>query len=159
MSQPRKPPNIWALAGVTYGIVIAVTLLSILTYYLVVPKHAQTADTTRAVTVGSVWIPVYPGATIASTNSSKQEKTTDSTLNFESTDPADRVMSFYETALKKGIFRFETVQKNVQGGGTIRSMVHKGKTAVAVTIQSASSGSRGEIRTLDKDLDDKDTPR
>jgi hypothetical protein len=34
-------------------------------------------------------------------------------------------------------------------------MAHNGKTTVAVTIRVTADGSRGEIRTIDKDTDDK----
>jgi hypothetical protein len=147
----RTAPKIWAVASVTYGAVIFVTLLSIGAYYYVAKgPGAQTGDTTRAVTVGSVWMPVYPGASIASTASAQRDSATESTLNFESSDPADQVLSFYQAALKKGIFRFETVQKNATGGGSVRSVVHEGKTTVVVTVQPAAKGALGEIRTVDK---------
>ena len=153
-SQPsRKAPNLWAIASVTYGVVILVTVLSIVAYYYAAPKFlgSQPNDATRMVTVGSVWMPLYPGATIASTASAPRDAGTESTLNFESKDPAGPVLSFYQAALKKGIFRFETVQKDAEGGGSVRSMVHQGKTTVVVTVHAAGSSSQVEIRTLDKD--------
>lgn len=148
----RKPPNIWALASVTYGAVILVTVLSIAAYFYLAPqqRESQPGDAARAVAVGSVWIPVYPGAVMEGTASIKQENGTESTLNFSSKDAAARVLSFYQTALKKGVFRFDTVTRNA-GGGTVRSIVHEGKTTVLVTIQATLDGSRGEIRTVDKD--------
>jgi len=72
-------------------------------------------------------------------------------MNFETKDPADQVLSFYQAALKKGVFRFDTVTKN-NGGGTVRSVVHQGKTTVVVTVQTIEQRSRGEIRTIDRDL-------
>jgi hypothetical protein len=146
-------PNLWAIASVTYGAVILVTILSIVAYYYASPKFfdSQTGDATRMVTVGSVWMPLYPGSTIASTNSSPRDGGTESTLNFESKDRASRLLSFYETALKKGIFRFETVQKDAEGGGSVRTVVHQGKTIVVVTIHAAGNGSQVEVKTLDKD--------
>jgi hypothetical protein len=149
-SPPRKPPNIWALASVTYGAVIAVTILSILAYYYLAPQRTQPGDLVRSVAVGSVWIPVYPGATIEGTASEKRDSATESTLNFGTRDQAGPVLSFYQAALKKGVFRFDTVTKN-DGGGTVRSIVHEGKTTVVVTIHANGEGSRGEIRTVDKD--------
>jgi len=160
MSQPaRKPPNIWAVASVTYGAVIAVTIISILAYYYLAPKRTakqQIFDAERSMAVGSVWIAVYPGAAIESTASAKQDGATQSTLTFGTKDPADRVLSFYQAALKKGVFRFETVTKNADGG-TIQSIVHRGKTTVVVKINATAEGARGEIRTIDRDSDDKDT--
>jgi len=151
MSSSRKAPNIWALASVTYGAVIVVTLLSIVAYYYVAPKLrvSQLDEATRSMAVGSVWLPVYPGATLQGTASAKRDTTTESTLNFETKDQADQVLSFYQAALKKGVFRFDTVRKN-QGGGTVQSMAHQGKTTVVVTVQSTGDGSRGEIRTTDR---------
>jgi hypothetical protein len=159
MSQPaRKPPNIWALASVTYGAVIAVAIISVLAYYYVAPKRTvsqELTDAERSMAVGSVWMPIYPGATIASTGSTKQESATTSTLTFETKDSTDRVLSFYRAALKKGVFRFNTVTRDATGG-TVQSMAHDGKTTVTVKIRSAGVGSQGEIRTLDKDTEDKD---
>jgi hypothetical protein len=151
-SPPRKPPNLWALASVTYGAVIAVTILSILAYYYLAPHRteSQSGDLARSVAVGSVWIPVYPGATIEGTASEKRDSATESTLNFGTRDQSGRVLSFYEAALKKGVFRFDTVTKN-DGGGTVRSIVHEGKTTVVVTIHANGEGSAGEIKTVDKD--------
>lgn len=149
----RKAPNLWAIASVTYGAVILVTILSIVAYYYAAPKlsDSQSGDSTRMVTVGSVWMQLYPGAAIVATASSPRDSGTESTLNFESKEPADKVFSFYQTALKKGIFRFETVQKDAAGGGSVRSVVHQGKTTVVVTIHAAGNGSQVEIKTLDRD--------
>jgi hypothetical protein len=150
-SPARKAPNIWAIASVTYGAVILVTILSVVAYYFVARgPRAQTEDNTRAVVVGSVWMPIYPGASIAKTASAPRDNATESTLNFESPEPVERVFSFYQAALKKGVFRFENVQPDAKGGGTVRSVVHQGKTTVVVTIQAAGSGTQGEIRTVDK---------
>ncbi len=158
MSQPaRKPPNIWALASVTYGLVIAVTIISIVAYYYLAPKRTATqqlTDAERSMAVGSVWIPIYPGGMVESTASAKQDSATESTLTFGTKDQPDRVLSFYRAALKKGVFRFDTVTKS-DGGGTVRSMAHEGKTTVVVTIFAIGEGSRGEIRTIDRDLDRK----
>jgi hypothetical protein len=160
MSEPaRKPANIWVLASVTYGAVILVAILSILAYYYVAPKRTasqQLTDAERSMAVGSVWIPIYPGGTIEGTASAKQDSGTESTLTFGTKDTTDRVLSFYQAALKKGVFRFDTVTKN-DGGGTVRSMAHQGKTTVVVTIHATGGGTRGEIRTIDRDSGDKDT--
>jgi len=153
-SQPsRKAPNLWAIASVTYGAVILVTILSIAGYYYVAPKvlGSQPNDATRMVTVGSVWMPLYPGSTIASTASAPRDAGAESTLNFESKEQANKMLSFYQTALKKGIFRFETTQKDADGSGSVQTVVHQGKTVVVVTIHAAGNGSQVEVKTLDKD--------
>jgi len=154
----RKPPNIWVLASVTYGAVIAVAIISVLAYYYLAPKRTATqqlTDAERSMAVGSVWIPIYPGGTVESTASTKQDTTTESSLTFGTKDQADRVLSFYRAALKKGVFRFDTVAKS-DDGWTVRSLAHKGKTTVVVTVHGTRDGSRGEIRTIDRDLSDKD---
>ena len=149
----RKPANLWVLASVTYGAVIAVAIISILAYYYVAPKRTvsrKLTDAERSMIVGTVWIPIYPGGVVTGTESAKQDSTTDSRLTFSTKDPADDVLSFYQAALKKGVFRFDTVARS-DGGGTVRSMAHEGKTTVVVTIHPTPEGSRGEIRTTDKD--------
>lgn len=160
MPQPaQKPPNIWALASVTYGAVIAVAIISILAYYYLAPKRTATqqlTDAERSMAVGSVWIPIYPDGTVEGTASTKHDSTTESSLTFGTKDPADRVLSFYRAALKKGVFRFDTVAKS-DGAWTVRSMAHQGKTTVVVTIHATSEGTTGEIHTTDRDTNDKDT--
>jgi hypothetical protein len=157
-----KKPNIWALASVTYGAVIAVAIISVLAYYYVAPKETssqqQLTDAERSMPVGSVWIPIYPGGTVEGTGSTKQEHTIDSHLTFATKDPADQVLSFYQAALKKGVFRFNTVTKS-DAGGMVRSMAHDGKTSVTVTIRATDAGTQGEIRTIDRDTDDKGRPK
>ena len=80
MSQPaRKPPNLWAVASVTYGAVIVVTIISIVAYYYLAPKRTrseQIFEAERSMAVGSVWIAVYPGATIEGTASANQDGAT-----------------------------------------------------------------------------------
>ncbi len=149
----RKSPPIWALASVTYGAVIAVTLISVLAYYFLVPRRAdsQSGDQVRSVSVGSVWIPVYPGGKVEGTSSTRRGIVTESILDFETADPADQVLSYYEAALKKGLFRFDTVTK-VPNGGTVRTVLHEGKTTVLVTVLSSGERSRGKIRTIDSDV-------
>jgi hypothetical protein len=151
MTSPRKTPNIWGLAGITYGAVIVVTLLSILAYYYVaLPKNteSQLFDATRSMAVGSIWIAVYPGATITDTTSAQHEGTTESTLTFATKDPPESVLSFYAAAMKKGVFRFSTVRKTPDGG-TVQSTVHEGKTTVIVTVVASGGSTGGEIRTID----------
>jgi len=159
MSQAaRKPPNVWVLASVTYGAVIAVAIISIVAYRYLAPKRTTTqqlTDAERSMIVGSVWMPIYPGSTVEATASTKKDSATESTLTFGTKDHADRVLSFYQAALKKGVFRFDTVTKS-DGGGTVRSMAHEGKTTVVVTVHAANEGSLGEIRTIDRDTGDKD---
>jgi hypothetical protein len=154
MSQPaQKPPNLWGVASVTYGAVIAVTIISVVAYYYLAPKRTaseQIFNAERSMAVGSVWIAVYPGAAIESTASAKQDGATESTLTFGTKDRTERVLSFYQVALKKGVFRFDTVTKDA-AGGTVRSMAHQGKTTVVVTVHATGEGSRGEIRTIDKE--------
>jgi hypothetical protein len=161
MSQPARKPNIWAVASVTYGAVILVAIISVVAYYFLAPKRTpsqQLTDAERSMAVGSVWMPIYPGATVESTGSTKQDSATDSVLTFATKDQVDRVLSFYQAALKKGVFRFNTVKKD-DGGGTVRSMAHEGKTTVTVTIRTTAGGSEGEIRTVDRDTGDKDRPK
>jgi|GEM_PF-2081791 len=153
----RKSPRIWALAGITYGAVIGVALLSVLAYYYLAPKRTtaqQLTDASRSMAVGSVWLPVYPGGTVEGASSTKEGNVAESTVTFASKDQAGRVLAFYQAALKRGVFRFSTVTRNADGG-IVRSMAHDGKTTVMVTVRSAEGGSRGELRTVDRDLDDK----
>jgi len=149
----RKSPPIWALASVTYGAVIAVTVISILAYYYLVPRRtdSQFGDQVRSVSVGSVWIPVYPGGKVAGASSTKRGIVTESILDFETSDPADRVLAYYEAALKKGMFRFDTVIK-APNGGTVRTVAHEGRTTVLVTVLSSAGGSHGKIRTIDSEV-------
>ena len=136
----------------TYGAVIVVTVLSVVAYYYIARGRTESPaiDSARTMAVGSVWIPVYPGSTVEGTVSAARDGATESTLNFATRDQAGAVLSFYQAALKKGVFRFDTVTKS-DDGGSVRSIVHEGKTIVVVTIRATGEGSRGEIRTVDKE--------
>ena len=160
MSQPaQKPPNLWGVASVTYGAVIAVVIISVVAYHFLAPKRTvsqQLTDAERSMAVGSIWMPIYPGATVEDTASAKQDSATESTLTFGTKDRPDRVLSFYQAALRKGAFRFDTVTRQA-GGGTVRSMAHQGKTTVVVTVSATDTGARGKIQTVDRDTGNKDT--
>ena len=58
-----KSLNLWALVGITYGLVILTTGVAIGGYYYYKSKETRTdqsePDPTRRIMVGAVWVPVY----------------------------------------------------------------------------------------------------
>ena len=155
-SQPsRKAPNLWAIASVTYGAVILVTILSIVGYYYASPKflESQSGDSARRVTVGSVWMPLYPGATIASTASAPRDAGTESTLNFESKEQANKVLSFYESKLKEAGLKVDSYTAAANGqqtGGTLTGTSESPKREVSVLVSSSGSQTQAIITVQEK---------
>jgi len=148
-----KSLNLWALVGITYGLVILTTGVAIGGYYYYKSKETRTdqsePDPTRRIMVGAVWVPVYTGASYFGPTSVEQGTITNGGVKFKTTDPAGAVLSFYETSLKQTGY-FTTVSGTA--GGTVQGVRRGGKMSVLVSVSSSSTETQGEIRTLFHDL-------
>ena len=148
---PRKRQDIWILTAVTYGIVCVLTLGAAIYYYAWSTRSAHGAigadDKGVLVAVGSVWVPAYPGAVIASRSSSEDSGVTKTALELKSPDPAARLFSFYQRRMKSGSFLLSPVTRNGEGG-TIQATVRDGKGRVIVTIDATPDGSTVNITSL-----------
>src|SRR4051794_29971492 len=82
----RKIPNFWILAAVTYAIVILVTIVAVFVYKKYWPNanagEIALEQKSASITVGSVWMPVYPGAIHQDATASTQGDVTQGDLRF-----------------------------------------------------------------------------
>jgi hypothetical protein len=149
----RNRPNIWALAGVTYGLVIATTLIAVGGYVYLrarMPNARQAEiEFPSTIAVGSAYVPLYPGSSIDSTDSAAREDSVETTSHFHAAAPANTIMTFYQMRLARGIYRLDRAKRG-DGGGTVQASAHEGKTTVTVKVEPATNGSTGVITTLDR---------
>src|SRR5579883_1079898 len=100
----RKLPQIWTLAGVTYGLVIAVTIAAIVVYKHYWPSanavEAELEQRSARISVGDVWLPVYPGAIHQGMTSSTNDGLVQGELHFTSSDAPAKLVAFYRTRLR-----------------------------------------------------------
>jgi hypothetical protein len=147
MDPPRKPPNVWILAGVTYGLVIVTTIIALLAYHYLLPRtNREEPEKAGNIAVGSVWISMYPGAVVHDATSSTHEQVTEGTLKFGSGDPPDKMLAFYRTTLHKSGFQIEANT----GLRTIRAIGYAGKVEVVVSADLRNQGSEIQISTMDR---------
>jgi hypothetical protein len=140
----KEIPNIWALAGVVYGIVAATTILALGVYfYLASGAKRDNSGQLDNVLVGSVWVPSYPDAVVREVNSSKQGDSTEGTLRFKTADSVQSVLSFYRTRMNKGSYH---VYGN-SGGDTVRAISASGRIAVQVSRDASGKETEGIITT------------
>ncbi|MEP7351925.1 MAG: hypothetical protein ABI824_01705 [Acidobacteriota bacterium] len=155
MDQTGRKFNILGVVGITYGLVIFVTVVAVGGYYWARSKQGAInqgdADPTRRIMVGSVWIPLYPGATFtaikAHTEGSEElGQITQGSVHFTTTAGAGGVLAYYENGLKQSGF---LITVSGDAGGTIQGIKRAGKTSALITIGSSPVGTVGDVRTLD----------
>lgn len=137
------------LIGVTYGLVIAMTLLAAGAYYYMrqstEASRAQQAG--RAVPVGEVWVTMYPNASLEPPTTQTRGDTIEGTMSFRTTDSIDRVLSFYQQQL--GHSGFQVGQPaSTDAGGSVQAMRQGGRMRVLVVVEAAKDGTQGLIRTF-----------
>src|SRR5579872_6869684 len=145
----RKLPHIWVLAGVSYGLVILFTIFTVWAYRHYWPnseadEHALEAKS-ASITVGSVWIPVYPGAVHRDMTSSTTEGVIVGDLMFSSGDPPEKLIAFYRTRFSKASFNV-TLTKT-ETGGIVQAVGNQARTIATVTVSAAGTGSTAQVHT------------
>jgi hypothetical protein len=145
----RKLPNIWILAAVAYGLVIVFTVGAVVVYKHYWPGADRTEreleQKSASITVGSVWIPVYPGAMHHDATSSTTGDVTEGDLRFASADPPPKLIAFYRAQLQRA--KFNVMFAATDGGGKIHAITNRGKTMATLTIVAAGGGSEVQIHT------------
>jgi hypothetical protein len=145
MVSGRKPRNLWILVGVTYGAVALTTIIALLWY-----RHAssgiQAQELIGNLSVGTVWVSMYPGALVHHTSTSTHGDVTEGTLNFGSGDPPTTVLAFYRTTLHKSGYQLEANSDQ----RTVRAIGHAGKVEVIVSADPNGRGSEAEIATVNR---------
>lgn len=145
----HKVRSIWVLAAVSYGLVIIFTILAVVVYHRFWPRgnadEIALEQKSASITVGSVWIPVYPGAVHRDMTSSKKGGVTTGDLVFTSGDPPRKLIAFYRSRLE--LARFNVMFAPEGSGGRIEAITNRGKTFATLIFTPAGSGSEVEIRT------------
>ena len=145
----RKIPNFWILAAVTYAIVIVVTILAVFVYKKYWPNASANEialeQKSARITVGSVWMPVYPGALHQDATASTKGDVTEGDLFFTSNDPPQKVLAFYRAHLQRA--RFNVLFRRSDDGGRIQAFGNKGKSVATLTASATPQGSQMQIHT------------
>lgn len=127
---------------------ILVIILAVWTY-LHFWTARENAENSTLISIGSVWLPVYPGAITENTTSNKRDGATESTFRFRSTDPAPKVLDFYAPVLRTAHFRNYSPRRT-GSGGMLQAMGTGRNTVVMITAQPSPAGSETQITTLDR---------
>jgi hypothetical protein len=113
---------------------------------------AQSADGTVKYGVGTAkapdWVPVYPGASMASTISAQGPQGDQNSFTFKTGDAASKVIAFYQEQLKSG--GFTVTQMTSDQGGLVTGETADKKRSITVTVGSSGSGTEGSILTVEK---------
>lgn len=144
--------SILKLAAVTYGLVILTTAIAVFVYYRVwggPPKEDDLFDRTGSVAVGSLWVPVYPGALLEGQTADKNGESTRTTFRMNMSAKPHDVVEFYKTRMKASPFHYTNAGEN-ETGGTVFATARAGKATIFVTVKAASGGAHTEITTVEK---------
>jgi hypothetical protein len=152
ISSTKKPP-VWLLIGVTYGVCAVLTVGAAVVYFRWSTQGtapvAGEMDKAGPIAIGSLWLPPYPGAQVVGHSTSRNGEVIETTLRLKSSDPADRMVMFYESKLKGGRFRLNSFTRSAEGGN-IEASLRDRKVRVQVTVQSLPDGSEARITAFEK---------
>ncbi len=145
----RKLPNFWILGAITYALVIAVGAGSVVVYKHYWPNadrnEIDLEQKSASITVGSVWMPVYPGAIHQDASSTTKGEVTEGDLRFTSLDAPSKLIAFYRTSLQRA--KFNVLFAPEPNGGRIQAFGNKGKSVVTLTITASGDGSEAKVHT------------
>ncbi len=151
VSSGKKPP-VWMLIGVTYGVCAALTIAAAVVYFRSSTEGGQPVageiDRAGPIAIGSLWLAPYPGAVVVGHTTSRNSDVIESTLRLKTSDPADRILMFYEGKLKGGRFRVDSFTKNAEGG-SVHARLRNGKARVEVVVESLPDGSEASITAIE----------
>jgi hypothetical protein len=147
MSLPRKSPNLWILVGVTYGAVVVTTILALVGYHRLAGTKSQEPERAGNISVGAVWVPMYPNASVHGTTSSTNGDITEGTMKFSTGDSFETVLSFYRTGLRKSGLQLEANADPHK----IRAIGRAGKIEVVISADPHGEGSEAQIATVDRE--------
>ena len=88
------------------------------------------------------WVPVYPGATPQSTFSASSAKEQGGTYSFVTADAPDKVLDYYDGALKSGGMKTSKAVNNINGqtSGWVTGSANGDKRSVMVTVGAQNDG-------------------
>jgi hypothetical protein len=88
------------------------------------------------------WVPVYPGSSPEVSYSAQNATEESGAYHFTTKDSSDKVLSYYEDALKSAGLKVSTVKTNQDGktGGMVSGSADSDKRSVVVTVGSGTDG-------------------
>ena len=144
----RKLPQIWILALVTYGLVLAVTIAAVFVYKHYWPNanavELELERRSTRISVGDIWIPVYPDAIHQGMTSSIHDGLIEGDLRFTSSDAPAKLIAFYRDRLKAA---FEVTYTPTERGGRIEAVANRGKSVATLTFTASGSGCDSQVHT------------
>jgi hypothetical protein len=144
----RKLPQIWKLAGVTYALVILTTIAAVFAYKHYWPNadasEIELEKRSARISVGDVWIPVYPDAIHQSSSSSTRDGVVVGDARFISADPPAKLMVFYRTRLRGDN---KVAFTSTGNGGKIEAVAKRGKRLVRMVFSTSGAGCETELHT------------
>jgi hypothetical protein len=146
----HKLRNLWTLAAVTYGIVIGVTIAAVVAYkhYWPTANSEELALEKRSasITVGAVWIPIYPGAMHKDMTSSTHGAITEGDLSFSSSDSPAQLAAYYRARFEQA--KFSVTYSEIEGGSRIEAMRESsGQSIARLTFSAAGAGTDAKVHT------------
>jgi hypothetical protein len=144
----RKIRQLWILAAVAYSSVIVVTLLAAWTY-LHFATVRESAEASTMIAIGSVWLPVYPGAVTERSDSTEHDRAVESTFCFRSKDPTSKVLAFYAPKLRTARFQSYSTRRT-DAGGMLQAIAAGRDTTLLITARPWNGGSEVQITTIDR---------
>jgi hypothetical protein len=137
--------------------VTAVATLAVVSYYFVWhgtnASEPGQADKAGSIEVGSLWVPLYPGALLLDHTSSNEGDVVRSTYKLKTRDSADSLVSFYQAKLKGGRFWWNTTTRSDQGRMVVALARGRRATRIFVAVSSTPEGAEGSITTVEKGPD------
>ncbi len=88
------------------------------------------------------WVPVYPGSTPEVSYSAQNANEESGAYHFTTKESSDKVLSYYEDALKSAGLKVSTLKTNQDGktGGMVSGSADNDKRSVVVTVGSSTDG-------------------
>ena len=95
------------------------------------------------------WLPVYPGSSPTGTFSSQNKDGNQSTFAFKTSDPATKVMSYYQDQLKSSGFSINMATNTPQGGMVMAEDSGKTRTLM-ITATTSNEGTDVSLTAIEK---------
>lgn len=132
----------------SYGSVIVVTILAAWTY-LHFATVRESAEQSTLISIGSVWLPVYPGAVTEKSDSTEHDRVVESIFRFRSKDPSSRILAFYTPTLRTARFQSYS-SRRTDAGGMLQATTAGRDTTLLITARPSDGGSEVQITTIDR---------
>lgn len=144
----RKLPQIWKLAGVTYGLVIVATIVTVAAYrhygHGVDAQESELERKSARISVGDLWLPMYPDGIVQELTSTTNNGVVQGDLRFTSVDAPDKLVAFYRTRLRS---QFKVDYSRTPTGGRMEAVAFRGRSSATLIFNVSGSGCDTMVHT------------